>query len=134
MAFAILKAAIGASIAGDTWDGQPGNHFELADQTGNTAQQNFVSGTRTVRAFVWVKSTAGGVTANVGTTFALQVADGTVMTPNSRVIASYISPLTPNAFYMNGVVPDNLSAAFCRVFIQLPLGVTLTYDVSIDAS
>jgi hypothetical protein len=151
--FGISNAAIGASIAGDTWDGVPGNRSQSADNAlvgtttfaGCTAA--FVAPVRAVRAYVWCKNyilgqNTGGL---AGMTVWLQVATsigafGTgLMNPatGTSVIASYTIPRATNAFIMNGVTPE---AAFdykaCRIVMQPTTSIAdaCSFDCNIDAT
>lgn len=137
MAFAIINAAIGAAIAGDTWDGLPANRILLADQTVTTATQNFATVVRAVRAFIWLKAFTRG-TGTVGPVFEIQVADNAGFTVNVRTIAASTFPNAATASlcaeYINGVVPDNLLAAWCRIKVTFSGTDSGTFDVSLDAT
>lgn len=150
--FGIVNAAIGASIAGDTWDGLPGNRNQFADNAlvGTTTFAGctcaFVAPVRAVRAYVWCKNyilgqNTGGL---AGMTIWLEVATGAGAfgvglvnaSTGTSVIASYTIPRATNAFMINGVVPDNLAYQAARLVMQPTTSIAdaCSFDCNIDAT
>ncbi len=151
--FGITNAAIGAAIAGDTWDSIPGNRNQFADNAlvgtatfaGCTCA--FVAPVTAVRAFVWMKNYKVGVaTGAAGMTVQLQVATGAgAFTTNqastgTSVIAIYQMARATCAFYINGVIPDvgNNYQAARLVVLPNPSASQITdaasFDCNIDAT
>ena len=141
MAFAIVAAALGAGMAGDQWDGLPGNLAKLTDQTNNSAQYTsalitFAAAVRQVRAQVWIKTYAQG-TASAGPQLELVVADNSGFTTNLRTVASGVLGRRPGDILLNGVVPDNFLAQWAKLVITNGPGGSatdsFTFDAQIDA-
>lgn len=150
--FGIVNAAMGAAIAGDTWDGVPSYRNQIADSDLNGAA-TFVGctsvfttgfGVRAVRAYVWLKNYKMGV-ASGGMIFQLQVAtssgafNATGASTGTSIIAAYQAMRATSAFYMNGVCPDNLAYAYARIAVfPNPNGTastdTASFDCMIDAT
>lgn len=148
--FGIVNASIGASIAGDSWDGVPGNRNQFADNalagnatfTGCTCA--FVAPVTAIRAYVWMKNFKSGV-ASGGFIFQLQAAtnaagfNATSATTGTAVIALYQTARATSSFYINGVLPgdQNYTAARLCVF-PVPNGTantdTASFDCNIDAT
>ncbi len=137
MASAISQNALGAGITSGYWDGMPTNNVTLADQTGNSAFQTFNASIRAVRAFIWQKNFAG--TASLVPTgniiYQIQVADNLAGTTNIRTVSTYVAARTPNAFVMNGIVPDdNKNTQWARMNVFLPGADAISYDVAFSAT
>lgn len=148
--FGIVNASIGAAIAGDTWDGVPGNRNQFADQAlaGNATYVGctcaFVAPVTAVRAYVWMKNFKSGV-ASGGFVFQLQAAatsgafSASGATTGTAVIALYQTARATSSFYINGVLPgdQNYQAARLTVF-PVPNGTantdTASFDCNIDAT
>lgn len=137
MAQTILAAALGASLAGDTWDGLPGNRTSLPDQTATTAVQAFVAPVRVVRAVIALKTFTRG-TGTVGPIFEIQMADNAGFTTNVRSIATANTNASATGaiihFYMNGVVLDNLLAQWCKIKVTFSGTDSGTFDCYLDAA
>ncbi len=150
--FNIVNAAIGAAIAGDTWDGCPSFRNQFADNAldgaatfvGCTSQFATGSPVRAVRAFIWMKNFKPGV-ASGGFIFQLQVATGvgqftaTSASTGTPVIGVYLTARATSAFYLNGVTPDNHPYSMARIaMFPNPNGTantdTASFDCNIDAT
>ena len=150
--FGIVNAAVGAAIAGDTWDGVPSYRNQFADNDLNGAA-TFVGctsvfstgfGVRAVRALIWMKNYKTGV-ASGGMIFQLQVAtsssafSATGSSTGTSVIAQYQAARATSCLMMNGVTPDNLPYAYARIAVfPVPFGTastdTASFDCNIDAT
>ena len=156
--FGIVANAVGASQAGDQWDGLPANRNQFADQALNAnatfagCTSAFAAGVRVVRAYINMKNYQIGVSTNtngrLGALFELQVATGAggwaaganQATTGTTVIAVGQTVRATSAFYMNGIIPDNgLTYAAARIVVMpLPGNFAITdtasFDCNIDAA
>jgi hypothetical protein len=96
-----------------------------------------VAPVRAVRAVIWSKTFTRG-TGTIGPLFEIQVADNSGFTTNVRTIASaYSSQAATGALwasYINGVVPDNLLAQWCKIKVTYSGSDTGTFDINLDAA
>ena len=113
-------------------NGIPGNHVELADQTGTTATQTLASAGKFFRAVVYIK----GYTAGGSTTFWLQASDSATFaaTSTQNIGGKTISGSAGSySFIIEGFAPNASDGglSYSRLLVMPASG--YTYDCILDA-